>query len=127
MEKLSVLKIISADYIGKSEISSAIELMFGDGAKKDMVILSTIHKSKGLEADRVFFMLRKEIPSKYAMTKEELFSEKCLNYVAVSRAKNELVYIDEVPFECKENELENYLSYLNIDYKNLEKTILKLK
>lgn len=121
LEKLSILKIISSDFIGKSEISSAIELMFGNESKKDIVMLSTIHKSKGLEADRVFFMLRQEIPSKYAITKEELFSEQCLRYVAISRAKNELIYIDEVPFKCKENELENYLSYLNIDYKNLKK------
>lgn len=120
LEKLSVIKVVQAEYRSKGEVTSAIEHMFGDKGDRKSVILSTIHKSKGLEADRVFFMLREEIPSKYAITPAEIFAEKCLKYVGITRAKKELVYLDNLPFECKENNLEKYLDYLNIDYKGMD-------
>lgn len=58
----------------------------------DGIILSTIHKSKGLEADRVFFLNPNLIPSQYAISQEALYSEYCLKFVAITRARNELIY-----------------------------------
>lgn len=58
----------------------------------DGIVLSTIHKSKGLEADRVFFLNSNLIPSQYAVSQEALYSEYCLKFVAITRARNELIY-----------------------------------
>lgn len=58
----------------------------------DGIILSTIHKSKGLEADRVFFLNPNLIPSQYVVSQEALYSEYCLKFVAITRARNELIY-----------------------------------
>ena len=53
----------------------------------------TCHKSKGLEARRVFFYQKELIPSPYATSQQMLYAEKCLYYVAVTRAKESLIYI----------------------------------
>lgn len=56
--------------------------------------LATVHKSKGLEAGRVFILNAGLMPSKYARTAEAMTQEINLIYVAVTRAKRELVYIE---------------------------------
>lgn len=62
---------------------------------KEGATLMTIHKSKGLENKRVFFLLPSLIPSKWATEPEELIQEKNLYFVAVTRAKEELHYIEK--------------------------------
>lgn len=62
--------------------------------KKDAVMLCTIHKAKGLEADVVYILNEKLIPSKFAKSPEQLKQEQNLKYVARSRAKKELYYLD---------------------------------
>jgi superfamily I DNA/RNA helicase len=71
--------------------------MFGESddgkLKSDTITLSTIHKSKGLESDNVYFLAPELIPSKYAETELDYFSENCLRYVAITRAKNKLIFV----------------------------------
>lgn len=57
--------------------------------------LSSIHKAKGLEADRVFLINTKEAPCPHPMAKTAWQHEQELNllYVAITRAKHELVYV----------------------------------
>jgi len=54
------------------------------------VLLSTIHKSKGREFDRVIWL--QTGPSKWARMAWEQIQEKNLCYVAITRAKKELVF-----------------------------------
>ncbi len=61
--------------------------------KKDAIVLSSIHKSKGLEYDNVFLLRPDLIPSKFAKTEEELRQENNLMFVAITRAKKEFKYI----------------------------------
>jgi superfamily I DNA/RNA helicase len=56
--------------------------------------LLTIHKSKGREYDKVGFLDAHLIPAKWAKQDWELEQERNLRYVGVTRAKNELVYLD---------------------------------
>ena len=56
------------------------------------VVLSTIHKSKGLEANKVFFLNPNLIPNPHAITQDAYYSEMCLKFVAITRAKEELIY-----------------------------------
>lgn len=58
-------------------------------------VLSTVHGAKGLEADHVMLLRPDLMPSKYATTEEALQQEENLQYVAVTRAKEKLVYYVE--------------------------------
>ncbi|KKL20450.1 hypothetical protein LCGC14_2455360, partial [marine sediment metagenome] len=71
-----------------------IDSLFKDsaGLHKQVLTLSTIHKAKGREWDRVYLYGRnKFMPSHYAKQEWELEQENNLAYVAVTRAKTELV------------------------------------
>lgn len=90
-EKRDIVKIFKDRYYTTSEILKSLEFMFSDSSQKG-VILSTIHKSKGLEADTVYFLDRELIPSKYATTTDQMKQEKNLEYVGITRAKSRLVF-----------------------------------
>ena len=62
--------------------------------KDKATMLCTIHKAKGLEADVVYILNENLIPSKFATSPEQLTQEKNLKYVARSRAKKELYYLN---------------------------------
>jgi hypothetical protein len=72
-----------------------IEKMFSEDTDSSRVLLSTIHRAKGLEYPNVFILDRsRTLPSKYALTREAKEQEKNLWYVAVTRAKENLYYIN---------------------------------
>lgn len=77
-----------------STLVSAIENLFGeDGDRQRAVRLSTIHKAKGLEAERVIMLDSWLIPSKYARKDWQQVQENNLSYVAVTRSKSFLGYV----------------------------------
>ena len=62
------------------------------------VLLSSIHKAKGLEWKRVFHIGEKQfLPSKFAKKEWQQTQEQNLLYVAATRAKTELYNITDVP------------------------------
>lgn len=71
----------------------AIDDLFADRA--DAVTLATIHKAKGLEADRVYWLNSSQCPSKWARQEWQQQQERNLCYVATTRAKSELILIEE--------------------------------
>jgi len=83
-------------YLGREasvwDLKKKLDSMFSD--KAGVVTLSTIHKSKGMEWDDVFILDRELIPSKYCKSEEELQQEDNLLYVAITRSKNKLYYVD---------------------------------
>lgn len=90
-EKVNVLLSLY-EYFGDLEtVRSRIYDIFVENANRG-ITLSTIHKSKGLEADRIFFLKPELLPSKYATTDLALYAEKCLQFVAVTRARKSLIY-----------------------------------
>ena len=62
---------------------------------KDGVILSTIHKSKGLEYDRCLILEKELMPHKSARLDWEKEQENNLAYVCYTRAKKTLGWIDD--------------------------------
>jgi len=56
------------------------------------VVLSTIHKVKGLESDKVFIIRPDLMPMPHAKGGWQLREEKNLEYVAITRARLELIY-----------------------------------
>lgn len=91
-EAYQILEILF-DEKGVQGSRSMIERMFKDDVDSKSVMLMTCHKSKGLEAERVFFLNEELIPSKYAESPQMLYAEKCLAYVTITRAKSMLKYI----------------------------------
>lgn len=59
----------------------------------EAITLCTIHKSKGLENERVYILNEELIPSKFAITPEQRVQEINLKYVARTRASEELYYL----------------------------------
>lgn len=79
----------------------AIQKMFGDQAQ-GVVTLSTIHKAKGLEAKRVFILDAWRMPSKYAKKPHQIEQEYNLFYVAITRAQEQLIYVNMPKKDRKE-------------------------
>lgn len=98
-EKISILVELHKHFESLSKLKSIINSMFSDKENKNSITLSTIHKAKGREADNVYFLMPQLIPSEYAQTELEKYSEKCLLYVAITRAKQKLVYVPSISFE----------------------------
>ncbi len=76
-------------------LKTYIDRLFTDDKVKDAVMLSTVHKSKGLEADRVIIIAPHLLSMRSEKQKEwEWQQELNLKYVAVTRAKKELVFVN---------------------------------
>jgi DNA helicase-2/ATP-dependent DNA helicase PcrA len=95
-EKLSILRTILRKFTYVFEAEEFIETVFHDDAT-DGVKLMTVHKSKGLENERVIWIThydrKKLIPSSYAVTEDQLVQEKNLEFVAITRAKTTLIEV----------------------------------
>jgi len=81
---------------GASTVPALIEVidkMFSDDNVRKAVRLSTIHKSKGLEAKRVLMLDSWLLPSKYAKKEWQKEQENNLCYVAITRAQETLAYV----------------------------------
>lgn len=83
------------------ELKSLIESMFSNAddktTRKDLLTLCSVHKSKGLEWDRVFLLGRQDfMPSKWAKKDWMKVQENNLIYVAITRAKRDLVEVQDV-------------------------------
>ena len=69
-------------------------MLSNDGEDNEAIYLCTIHKSKGLEADIVYILNENLIPSKFAKSPSQLEQEENLRYVARTRAKKEMYYLN---------------------------------
>lgn len=90
-QKIEVINYLCEEVSNINELKDMIKNIFSDSVKG--IILSTIHKSKGLENERIFFLCPELIPSKYATQPWQLEQENNLAYVAITRAKKELIYV----------------------------------
>jgi superfamily I DNA/RNA helicase len=82
-----------------AEVLSAIERLFSDQKPENAVILSSTHKAKGLERDRVWLLQDTYLRSRrnrLGVWEGPSQEEKNLFYVAVTRAKSELVLVEGV-------------------------------
>ncbi len=75
-----------------ADLEAGIDWLFSD--KSVAVTFCTIHKSKGLEAKRVFWLGRSECPAKWARKAWQREQEINLCYVAGTRAMDELYFME---------------------------------
>lgn len=90
-QRLEVIECLSAEVDNVAELKQLINTIFTDELQG--ILLTTIHKSKGLENDRIFFLLPELIPSQYAVMDWQLQQERNLKYVAITRSKDTLIYV----------------------------------
>lgn len=98
LERIKVFEIIYKDLSeDKRELVENITEKLGQIFKdeRDGILLSTIHRAKGLEADKVFIIHSELMPSPYAKKEWEIKQENNLIYVARTRAINQLSYVTD--------------------------------
>ena len=100
-QKLDILTVLSEGVYLTKQLNDKIRSIFKD--KGTGVCLSTIHKSKGLENDTIFFLCPELIPSKFAEQPWEFKQEENLEYVAITRAKSKLIYIEDYATVVEKN------------------------
>jgi hypothetical protein len=98
LDMIRALEILSDGINTSDELIERINNIFSD-RKKGGISLSTIHKAKGLEADNVYIVCKHLMPSSRAKKDWEIRQEYNLMYVAYTRAKNILGFVDESDFE----------------------------
>lgn len=91
MQKIEVIQCLCEEVDTVKDLRNLISNIFSDEVKG--ILLSTIHKAKGLENDKIFFLSPELIPSKYATQPWQYEQEQNLKYVAITRAKSSLVYV----------------------------------
>jgi superfamily I DNA/RNA helicase len=74
------------------ELQDKIDAIFSDDAEG--VVFSSIHKAKGLEAERVFILHPELMPHPMAKQDWEQVQERNIEYVAITRTLSELIYVE---------------------------------
>ena len=112
LDMIRALEVLSEGLTTSEELITKIGSMFSD-KKISGISLSTIHKAKGLEAENVYIACPSLMPCKSATLDWEIEQEKNLMYVAYTRAKNKLCFINESDFK-------KLTDYTNDALKNIE-------
>jgi DNA helicase II / ATP-dependent DNA helicase PcrA len=86
VDKAACLETLCEGARSLSEVSDNIKTLFNDGDDGDRVILSTSHRAKGLERDRVFMLCK-------TYRRDMNPEENNIIYVSWTRAKNELYLV----------------------------------
>lgn len=105
------LSLLPPGFTTVDNFKKRVESLFTAELPKDRekyIIFCSIHKSKGLEAERVFILHPENMPHKMAVTQDELIQEKNLHYVAITRAKIDLVYTTGNGYPYKNRLIFNY-------------------
>jgi superfamily I DNA/RNA helicase len=90
-DKYSCLVSISGDAKDSKQVKDRIEQLFADfetdGQPRHAVVLSSVHRGKGLEAGRVFILRPDLMPHPMAKQAHEVEQECNLAYVSITRAR----------------------------------------
>lgn len=101
-DKIKAIETASQGFSAATEVKSFINSIFSDTDKdiavSDKIRLATIHRAKGSESERVFILCPSLMPSKLAQKPWQKAEESNLEYVAYTRAKNHLAFVDEKEF-----------------------------
>lgn len=90
-DKCACLHIILSNCRSIDDAFIRLQTLFSNDSAR--TTLSSIHKAKGLEWERVYFLDSHTIPCRWATKEWELQQESNCAYVAVTRAKQELHFI----------------------------------
>jgi superfamily I DNA/RNA helicase len=92
-DKFECIRIFATKASTVGGVIAEIKRVF-DGNEKGEIMLSTVHKAKGLEADNVYILATERMPHPKATDMQE---EMNICYVAITRAKKNLYYCGPKP------------------------------
>ena len=94
-DKIECLQAFAETSKGIADLKRKIQYVFSDEQQRNAVQLSTIHKAKGLEADNVFIIVPNKLPLVWKDQQDwEYQQELNLKYVAITRAKKKLYFVN---------------------------------
>jgi superfamily I DNA/RNA helicase len=94
IDQAETIMVLAEETNTVGDLLSKIENMFGDVARQNgMVVLSTVHKAKGLEWNRVY-LLECTFSKVLKHPRCNKGEENNIYYVAITRSKSELVHVD---------------------------------
>ncbi len=96
-DKAETLVAIADGATGPQELRVRLESLFADTGAADAIVCSTVHKAKGLEAQRVFVLrptLMPPLPPGKERTPKQVREEQNIQYVAMTRAQATLVWVE---------------------------------
>ena len=96
IDKVNTIVELGSEIKSSESLIDKISELFSEN-NGEGICLSTVHKSKGLENERVFILNESAFYPKWAMnSKIQAEQEKNLEYVAITRSKKYLGYISNV-------------------------------
>jgi DNA helicase-2/ATP-dependent DNA helicase PcrA len=102
-DRVECLQVCAESYLNAKsidELAKEIEGLFDDS--RPAVWLSTVHRAKGLEADRVFILKPEKLPLRWKNQQDwQLDQEYNALYVALTRAKQALFIVGDLPEPCQ--------------------------
>jgi len=91
-DKVECINVFCEGATDVAEVKGRISKIFDDNVDPFGIVLSTIHKAKGLESEVVFILPHR---ARKAGTIKQQQEESNLRYVAITRAKSELYFVGE--------------------------------
>lgn len=98
-DQADTLRTLSEGAVGLRDIEARIDTLFTDDGQgaAGVVTCSSVHKAKGLEADRVFILRDTLYPGRKKQTPAQAQEEANIEYVAITRAMSTLVWVEGLP------------------------------
>ncbi|BCM88765.1 ATP-dependent DNA helicase Rep [Abditibacteriota bacterium] len=97
-DKCETLEVLMEGCSARFQIEAKIKRIFEEKDPAGAVILTSVHSSKGLEADTIWLASPNLMPHPAALKKgraEDIEQEHNLKYVALTRSMRRLIFIDE--------------------------------
>ena len=89
-DQAATIRTLAEDLVEVAELVTRIEELFDDDVSRTpAVVCSSIHRSKGLETDRVFLLTETLYPG----GRTHVVEEQNIHYVGLTRAKKELYLV----------------------------------
>lgn len=121
LDVIQTLELLSIGLDTSEELIDKIKKLFSNKRDKASdIILTTAHKSKGLEFNNVFILCN-SLFHKGNLSEWERKQEKNLAYVAYTRTKNNLCFIDEKEFDSFLGNSANNKARLSMIQKDIER------
>ena len=97
VDTVGTLKLIGESCLTIDDIKTKINKLFLDSenVRVPSVVLSTVHKAKGLEWENVHLLSWTFAAGHRVMTPAEKQEELNIQYVAITRSQNRLIYVSE--------------------------------
>jgi len=94
-DKVDCIRVLASDCNSVVDLTNKLARLFQDkDSSNSTVLLSSVHKAKGLEADNVYIYKPELLPHPKLLEKSNGKQEYNLQYVGYTRAIHELVFID---------------------------------